>query len=308
MAGIFPQGGVSAPNTINGDPNLDTVPGCPPLFHPARCIPRFDAASANAVISELVNAINGMGRDYDCNRLDNLQLALAEVRKVCTYQKTNITLPNLANDFVLGCWGENSGLIPVQQILDQVKIPTICSLPAKAPDLNDFLAGCFDDADGIATVQSIVDLVLAQIVTPPSSLPGLYRIGGMISTDEDSNRQSAPFDGRNIDGIYVKNSSNTGTSARFGDVGNTTDIAGGGAASHGVFDIFRVPVTETAQYEDRKETVILKTAPLTWYRFNAFGIRGQKFSVTDDSQLIVKIGFSELNGVTPAQFYPMYKL
>jgi hypothetical protein len=76
MAGIMPDGGVppqGAPNTLA---NADLVNGCDSLWHANRCVPRFDPASANAVISELLKAMALSGISYNCAKLDNLADAI----------------------------------------------------------------------------------------------------------------------------------------------------------------------------------------------------------------------------------------
>lgn len=76
MAGVFPEGGVNKAAAINALQSPDTVSGCPPLWHGQACRPIFDPASANAVISEIVKAVNDAGLDYDCEVLDNLSRAI----------------------------------------------------------------------------------------------------------------------------------------------------------------------------------------------------------------------------------------
>lgn len=77
MAGIMPDGGVppsSAQNSLNDAPLKD---GCDSLWNANRCTPRFDPASANAVISEILNVIELSGLEYDCTLLDNLAKAVS---------------------------------------------------------------------------------------------------------------------------------------------------------------------------------------------------------------------------------------
>jgi len=72
MTGMMPDSGVppqDARNTIL-DPN--TI-NCEELWYStSRCQPRFDPAAANAVLSELINAVNCAGIPYDCSKLTNL--------------------------------------------------------------------------------------------------------------------------------------------------------------------------------------------------------------------------------------------
>jgi hypothetical protein len=76
MAGIMPDGGVGPSGAPNSISNANLVDGCDSLWHANRCIPRFDPASANAVISELLNAMSLSEIDYDCSTLDNLADAI----------------------------------------------------------------------------------------------------------------------------------------------------------------------------------------------------------------------------------------
>jgi hypothetical protein len=76
MTGMMPDSGVPATDAKNTllDPN--TI-NCDELWYStSRCQPRFDPAAANAVLSELINAINCAGLAYDCSKLDNLCLAI----------------------------------------------------------------------------------------------------------------------------------------------------------------------------------------------------------------------------------------
>lgn len=75
MAGIMPDGGVAPNQALNTLQNAELTDGCDSLWHRMGCRPIFDAAAANAVISEILNAVNGAGFEYDCTRLDNLALA-----------------------------------------------------------------------------------------------------------------------------------------------------------------------------------------------------------------------------------------
>lgn len=79
MAGIFPESGAPAgPNAPGSQTGVITnsPTTCPPLFHQGVCIPRFDPASANAVISEIANAVNDADLPYSCETLHNLSLAI----------------------------------------------------------------------------------------------------------------------------------------------------------------------------------------------------------------------------------------
>lgn len=84
MAGIYPESGVPANQALNSV-NVPTT-GCDSeLFHSTnRCQPRFDPAAANALMSEILNAVTGVDcadgtrTIYDCTRLDNLRRAIQQ--------------------------------------------------------------------------------------------------------------------------------------------------------------------------------------------------------------------------------------
>ena len=74
---MFPDSGVPRADAKNSI-DANTVAGCDELWYStSRCQPRFDPAAANAMLSEILNAINCAGIPYDCNRLDNLCTAIA---------------------------------------------------------------------------------------------------------------------------------------------------------------------------------------------------------------------------------------
>jgi hypothetical protein len=77
MSGILPNNGVGPGSTQNGLDAPTLSAGCENLYYAPRCNPRLDPFAQNALISELLNAINSVGVSYDCTRLDNLALALA---------------------------------------------------------------------------------------------------------------------------------------------------------------------------------------------------------------------------------------
>ncbi len=80
MSGIFPDSGGPATNAQNSLIDPDVVTGCTPLWHSSRrCSPRFDPASANAMMSEMLNLVAAGGNEYDCDRLDNLATGVADL-------------------------------------------------------------------------------------------------------------------------------------------------------------------------------------------------------------------------------------
>jgi hypothetical protein len=83
MSGILPDSGVAPSQTLNAIANPDMVGGCANLWYAPRCQPRFDPIAQNALLSEVMNAVNLAGDVYDCNRNDNLFYAVkAEVYNV----------------------------------------------------------------------------------------------------------------------------------------------------------------------------------------------------------------------------------
>ena len=75
---LFPRGGVNADGAFNTLQNPNVVDGCTPRWHAPRCVPKFDPAAANAVISEIINAVNVRCYPYDCNKLSNLADAISQ--------------------------------------------------------------------------------------------------------------------------------------------------------------------------------------------------------------------------------------
>jgi hypothetical protein len=76
MTAMFPDSGVPPGEAKNSIPDPDTQ-NCQELWYStSRCAPRFDPAAANAVLAEMVNLINAGEVSYDCNFLDQVQLAV----------------------------------------------------------------------------------------------------------------------------------------------------------------------------------------------------------------------------------------
>lgn len=175
MAGLFPVNGVTAPNTLGADTTITSKTGCDKLFHPARCVPRFDPVAANAVISELVNAIN-LTDPYDCSKLDNLKTTLSKIQNLCNQPTRTLNgADGYANDFLAGCFGGLSGKITVADLLDDIiaAIPGICDLPtATNPDLDDTIGMCVDGVERKVPVSALKTLILP---TPTTQSGGYYR-------------------------------------------------------------------------------------------------------------------------------------
>jgi hypothetical protein len=163
MAGLFPRTGVTKEEASNAnDPTV--VGGCEVLFYKSRCKPRFDAAQANAVISELGNAIN-IVKDYECDKLNNLRTAFEYIRNLCN-QPTKAL--NVDDAYIAGCYAGLSGLVDVQLIIDYIKdlLPTspgfsICNLPyIDTPLVNtDTIAVCRGTTDNRVSLQRIAQYV-----------------------------------------------------------------------------------------------------------------------------------------------------
>lgn len=120
--GIFPTGGTDARNTQNAEIDVRTVALCAALFYRMGCNPRFDPLSTNAIISELANAINDLGIEYDCNKLDNLSLAI----------RTAIDKSAQTKNY-----------------------------PLLAPDMDDTLRGSYDGVEGQSYVKAVMELAPA---------------------------------------------------------------------------------------------------------------------------------------------------
>lgn len=75
MTAMFPDSGVPWTDARNSLPDPATV-GCDELWYSTtRCQPRFDPAAANAMLAELVNLINKGEVTYNCNNLNQVELA-----------------------------------------------------------------------------------------------------------------------------------------------------------------------------------------------------------------------------------------
>jgi len=91
MTAMFPDSGVPHTDAKNSLPNPIVEANCDKLWYStARCEPRFDPAAANAVLSELINLINGCGTVYDCSKLTNLHTAVMQ----CIYNALFGCLPH----------------------------------------------------------------------------------------------------------------------------------------------------------------------------------------------------------------------
>ena len=173
MTALFPNAGVAPNKTQNTvTPTVTSTEDCPPLFHPMRCTPRFDPAAANAVISELLNAINVV-KPYDCTRLDNLAQALRNLFNLCSLPVN--TTPD-DDDGLAGCFDGTAGLVTIATLR---ALFSICALPTRNdPDLDDTIGMCVDGVQSQVPVASV--LALAGGGPAPSfvmAVNGVYNVG-----------------------------------------------------------------------------------------------------------------------------------
>lgn len=142
MAGIFPDSGTVAANTRNGASPVNLVEGCAALYYRGNCVPVFDPFSTNAIISEIVNAIN-LVSDYDCSRLDNLRNAMQALTSLCglnLVQKDAV----VDGDSIAGCFSNVSGRITINDLLDIIRGEvTACDLQiSQTITKDDFVICC----------------------------------------------------------------------------------------------------------------------------------------------------------------------
>lgn len=243
MAGLFPVNGVTAPNTLGAATGITSKTGCDKLFHPARCVPRFDPVAANAVISELVNAIN-LTDPYDCSRLDNLKTTLAKVQNLCNLPtKTLNGADGYLDDFLAGCFAGVPGKITIADLLDDIiaAIPGICDLPtATNPDLDDTVGMCVDGIERKVPLSAIKSLI---VPVPQTQSGGYYRDddAGDIGLNTYTAVPRSIFQFPNM--VTFVNSLQSTNSPRFGEIyindtsnklfNNST--GGGGSGSGGTY-------------------------------------------------------------------------
>lgn len=135
MAGIFFEGGVSCSLTINAQCNVGISGDCAALYYSPRCNVGVNPLQMNAVISELINAINVVNVGsapslYDCTRLDNLAEVLRNIRSLCN--QPTLTANIDISDRIAGCFDNQSGTITVGELLDWLmqQFAVICDLEA----------------------------------------------------------------------------------------------------------------------------------------------------------------------------------
>lgn len=158
MAGLFPENGVVAQETIAASFPLTVAAKCDALFHKALCVPRFDPIAANAIISELVNAIN-INTTYDCKRLDNLATALKKIGSICSFP--NAAANELVDTTAFGiCAGSTNKKIS-WKIIREALAANVCDLPNVTDMANaDSVAGCFGGESSKISVSDFRDALL----------------------------------------------------------------------------------------------------------------------------------------------------
>lgn len=193
MAGLFPDRGVAASQTLNATNNDEA--SCDPKFHAARCNPKFDPVAANALISELFNASTVCGDDYDCERLDNLARAIECMASLCRLPVEG--QPEL-DDTLAGCFDGESKRVTIADILALADPYSICALPDHdTPALTDTIGGCYGGEDGKATIASILALAgdggePDDYIIPPSPEIGTVVHGAVLPPQGSANGYSAP--------------------------------------------------------------------------------------------------------------------
>jgi hypothetical protein len=242
MAGLFPSGGTTPANTRNAVLSPNVLAGCDPLFYRADCNPRFDPVATNAIISELINAVNGADIAYDCSKLDNLQRAIIKLTALCSLPGK---VPD-TDDFIAGCFDGASGIASMKSILSLA--PGIFDLAGIS---DDDTIGFNENAVGSARKITFGDLkanILGSVPTPttPQSL-GAFRpvsfLGTFVGTGGASGNLSmagytagvcqamVPNNGNVRFGAasWVPSSTSSGDFNRIavaGDTGNSNNIHG----------------------------------------------------------------------------------
>lgn len=235
MAGIFPAAGTAAQNTSNAASPVTTEEGCAPLYHRVGCTPVFDPAAANALISEIVNAVNTL-KPYDCTKLNNLADVLATISDLCklpTLAEVGVSEPDL-DDTLAGCFDGHTAQVPISSLAALINAQkSICGLPdADTIGNDDFLGICRNPGDGYRD-QKINFALLKQLIVGNSG----GSLGGVLRQEElfNSWRASGNWDvrqstsGRNA---FVVRSDKEGIGITVSNI----SIATGGGALQDVSD------------------------------------------------------------------------
>lgn len=197
MSGILPNNGVPPGSTTNGAADANLAPGCENLYYAARCNPKFDPFAMNALISEIIHALNYMGRPYDCEVTDNVgMMLLALAAGQMTYNVTTgsandraVDLPPLFNKIGLLPGMEvkirshvaNTGAMTLN--VDGLGVRSIVSANGSALSGGSFGAGevvsiIYDGANWVAHTKTVSDtwsnrLGVGAVYTVDTSLTGV---------------------------------------------------------------------------------------------------------------------------------------
>jgi hypothetical protein len=81
MAGIFPSdsGGGVPPTQADNAYTPTNIPTCPVLYFSRDCTTTLEAAVMNAILSEIVCAVDKLGFAYNCTNICNLGEALRDI-------------------------------------------------------------------------------------------------------------------------------------------------------------------------------------------------------------------------------------
>lgn len=201
MAGIYPDGGVTAVNAMNSV-DVPTVNCATELFYSTnRCSPRFEPAAQNALISEVLNAATALGTPYNCGSLVNLKNTLIAINNWCA-RPEGVPDSDISNDFLLACLNGVQSRMPLAALLSAAGP---CTYPTVAtPDLDDLLAGCFDGSAGKTPISALIELIIANLPAVSSGAPR-YTTGAEILFPDNDTRDSQPFSIADCDGLYIKN-------------------------------------------------------------------------------------------------------
>lgn len=161
MAGIFPEGGTNPGNTLGAANDIDAIALCAVLFYRMGCNPRFDPISTNAVISEIASAINDLGVEYDCSRLDNLSIAIRAAIEKASQTKTYQTVLPDADDLIRGSYDGVEANATVKSLLELA--PGILD-PVGDIDPNDFVYISRDNKG----VKIPLSVFIEAFVSPPT--------------------------------------------------------------------------------------------------------------------------------------------
>lgn len=173
MSGIFPSGGVDALDTDNAQVNPIVEELCQALYYRTGCNPRFDPKATNAIISELVNAVNMFGDAYDCSRLDNLKRVLIKLGGFAG-------LPGAvadADDVVAGIYDGVPGLATISQLLGIA--PYVYTTEGSVAD-NDFVALAHPNGNAF---KATIAALKARILEGSSAGGDIPVNGGVLFSD-----------------------------------------------------------------------------------------------------------------------------